>query len=152
MKFNIMWITCLIPIKVTTLWKSRKTCKKSPTWYVVYSIESKETQFVSNFCGHFKKPDLHSVLKLVNKNSLVCWSISANSGDYDWHFLIHSSLDIEAKTIVFVGEDCDDNQTIIRIICSLISVSVDLRGWGEAGEIGGVAPVNNGRRGHLERL
>ena len=51
---------------------------------------------------------------------------------------------------MFIGEDCDDNQTIIRIICSLISVSVDLRGWGEAGEVGGVAPVNNGRRGHLE--
>ena len=53
---------------------------------------------------------------------------------------------------MFIGEDCDDNQTIIRIICSLISVSVDLRGWGEAGEVGRVAPVDNGRRGHLKSL
>ena len=42
------------------------------------------------------------IIRHFKKNLLVSWSVGANSGNNNWHFLINTAFDIKTKTSMFI--------------------------------------------------
>ena len=49
---------------------------------------------------------------------LICWSIGAHPRHNNGHFLIHTALDIETKSLLFIGVDRDDDEAIVGVLAS----------------------------------